>query len=295
MTLTATFPRLGTTVSRLGFGGAAMGLTNYLGDYAAGSTAARGAAVAALRSALAGGLTYFDTAPGYGNGLSESIFGEALAGETDIVVATKVPATALGEVRRSAEASLSRLKRPRLDLLQIHGTSFSAEALAQIRAPGGTIDQLVRLRDEGIVAAIGFTSEDNNRAVYDLIETGAFDTMQIAYNLLLQHPCEPTRPFGSLFEAKNRGMFVIAMRGLTSGIFQRWIRMANPADSFDYSAALIQFVLSNRLIDVALVGMRTPAEADANVAIWRDEAGRIDIDALWARYPTPTTAAGPRR
>ncbi|MBL8703176.1 MAG: aldo/keto reductase [Alphaproteobacteria bacterium] len=289
MTMTSTFPRLGTTVSRLGFGGAAIGLTNYLGDYAAGSPAARAAAVDAIRAARAGGLTYFDTAPGYGKGLSEEILGEALAGERDIIVATKVPQASLAEVRRSAEASLARLKRTRLDLLQIHGTSLTLEAMTAIRAPGGTLDQLVRLREEGLVAAIGFTSEDNNGAVYELISSGAFDTMQIAYNLLLQHPCEPTRPFGSLFEAKKRGLFTIAMRGLTSGIFQRWIRLANPADRFDYSAALIQFVLSNPLIDVALVGMRTPEEVRANLAIWGDEAGRIDIEALWSRYPTPVS------
>lgn len=287
--MTSTFPRLGTTVSRLGFGGAAIGLTNYLGDYAAGSPAARAAAVDAIRAARAGGLTYFDTAPGYGKGLSEEILGEALAGERDIIVATKVPQASLAEVRRSAEASLARLKRTRLDLLQIHGTSLTLEAMTAIRAPGGTLDQLVRLREEGLVAAIGFTSEDNNGAVYELISSGAFDTMQIAYNLLLQHPCEPTRPFGSLFEAKKRGLFTIAMRGLTSGIFQRWIRLANPADRFDYSAALIQFVLSNPLIDVALVGMRTPEEVRANLAIWGDEAGRIDIEALWSRYPTPVS------
>lgn len=289
MTLTTTFPRLGTTVSRLGFGGAAIGLTNYLGDYAAGSSAARAAALAAIRAARDGGLTYFDTAPGYGKGLSEEIFGEALADERDIIVATKVPQTLLADVRRSAEQSLVRLRRPRLDLLQIHGTSLTPEAMATIRAPGGTLDQLVRLREEGLVAAIGFTSEDNNAAVYELIATGTFDTMQIAYNLLLQHPCEPTRPFGSLFEARKRGLFTIAMRGLTSGIFQRWIRLANPEDRFDYSAALIQFVLSNRLIDVALVGMRTPEEVRANLAIWRDEPGRIDIEALWARYPAPAS------
>ena len=89
---------------------------------------------------------------------------------------------------------------------------------------------------------------------------------------------------GSLFAAKEQGMFIVAMRTITSSIFQRWIRMANPADTFDYTAALIQFVLSNRLIDVALVGMRTPADVASSIATWQDTAGRIDVDALWGRY-----------
>ena len=140
-----------------------------------------------------------------------------------------------------------------------------------------------RLWDKSLRKALA-PQEDNNSGVYDLIESGGFATMQIAYNLLLQHPYEPTRPFGSLFEAKRHGMFTIAMRATTSGIFQKWIRMVNPDDRFDYTAALIQFVLSNPLIDTVLVGMRTAAEVDANVAVWRDEASRIDVTALWTRY-----------
>ena len=281
--LTAVFPRSGRPVSRLGFGGAAIGLTNYLGPYDAASPAQREQSVRALRLAAESGVTYFDTAPGYGQGLSERIFGEALEG-LDVTVATKVPTSAAADVRRSLEESLRRLRRDRIDLLQIHGTSYPDEMLGQILAPGGMLEQLVRLREEGLVGAIGFTSEDNNPAVYALIRTGAFDVMQIAYNLILQHPYEPTRPFGSLFEAKKHGLFTVAMRTMTSGIFQRWIRLANPADTFDYAPALLQFCLSNPLLDVALVGMRTDTDVTASCATWRDTKDRIDVDALWTRY-----------
>lgn len=154
-----------------------------------------------MRQAADAGMTYFDTAPGYGAGLSEEIFGEALEGRAGVTIAS-----------------------------------------------------------------------------------GGFDTMQIAYNLLLQHPYEPTRPFGSLFAAKEKGMFTIAMRTITSRIFQRWIKRANPADTFDYTPALIQFVLSNKLIDVALVGMRSHTDVTSGMAAWRDTPSRIDIDALWGRY-----------
>ena len=288
MTIDSRFPRTGTSVSRLGFGGAAMGLTNYLGRYDA--AASRDVSLAAMRRAVERGITYFDTAPGYGKGLSEEIMGEALEGVSGIVVATKVPLASCGDVRGSLEASLRRLRRSRIDLLQIHGNSIDGEPLQQILRPGGMLEQLVRLREEGLATTIGFTSEDNNRGIYALMETGAFDTMQISYNVVLQHPYEPTRPFGSLFEAKRHGLFTISMRTFTSGIFQKWIRLANPADRFDYTPALIQFVLSNPLIDTALVGMRTPDEVDANVAVWRDEAGRIDVTDLWTRYVEDVTA-----
>ena len=148
-------------------------------------------------------ITYFDTAPGYGKGLSEEIMGEALEGVEPVIIATKVPLGAANDVRASLEASLRRLRRPKVDLLQIHGNSLTTETTRQILGRGGMLEQMVKLREEGLTSAIGFTSEDNNRGIYDLMESNGFDTMQIAYNFLLQHPCEPTRPFGSLFEARK--------------------------------------------------------------------------------------------
>jgi uncharacterized protein len=111
--------------------------------------------------------------------------------------------------------------------------------------------------------------------------------IQLCYNFAYQHPYDPNRPFGSLIEAKRRGMAIVTMRTATSGLLQRWVQMVNPANRFDYTEALIQFVLSNPLVDVALVGMRSVAEVEANVRIWRDVAHRIDLFALHARYVQP--------
>jgi aryl-alcohol dehydrogenase-like predicted oxidoreductase len=91
--------------------------------------------------------------------------------------------------------------------------------------------------------------------------------MQTCYNLVFQHTYEPTRPFGSIYEADKAGMGVVTMRSLTVSVFQRWMKAARPDDDFDYSPALLQFVLSNKLVDVALVGMRTPEEVDKNIAV----------------------------
>lgn len=283
--LTATFGPNRVPVSRLGFGGATAGLTNYIETYDPGETANRDTMLAALRHAVAQGVSYFDTAPGYGDGLAETIFGEALQG-APVFVATKVPLGAAGRVRQSLEASLRRLRRDRIDLLQLHGTSYGADEEAVVLRPGGMLEELQRLKDAGLVGMIGFTTEDNNVAVYRFIASSGFDVMQLCYNVMHQHPYDSTRPFGSLIEAKRRGMATVTMRTATSGVFQRWIQAVNPGNTFDYTAALIQFVLSNPLVDVALVGMRDVATVDANVGIWRDVAGRIDVAALQERYVT---------
>lgn len=279
------FGRTGKIVSRLGFGGAPAGLTNYLADYNPHDSAHRRGVQHALETALTLGITYFDTAPGYGNGASEQIFGEVLAhAREDIFVATKLNRD-VTDVRASVETSLHRLGRPHIDLLQIHGTSFTPQEAAAFLEPGGMVEQMEALRTEGLIRHLGFTSEDNNPPVYGLIESDRFDCMQIAYNLLHQHPYEPTRPFGSLLAAQARQMGVCTMRARTSGIFQRWVQLVNPENSFDYGQALLQFVFSNPLVHVVLVGMRTAEEVRSNVAIAQDLGGRIDIDELHRKYP----------
>lgn len=275
--------RTGLRVSRLGFGGAPAGLANYLSRYDPALEDQRRQVIAALEQAVEDGITYFDTAADYGDGASEKIFGEALEGLHDrIVLATKVSNRM--PVRASVERSLTNLRRERIDLIQIHGGSYGREQADAILAPGGMLDELLALKQEGLVRFVGFTSEDNNDALYRFIADGRFDTMQIAYNFLFQHPYDAVRPFGSLFEAEKQEMGIITMRTLTSGLLQKWVRLVNPDNEFDYAPPLLQFVLSNPLVDVALVGMRTPEEVAANVRICNDLAGRIDLDDLFARY-----------
>ncbi len=280
---TAKLGRTGLCVSRIGFGGAPAGLANYLGAYSPDQDCDRTLMLAALETAVAEGVTYFDTAADYGDGASERIFGEALAGLGDeIVVASKVSNRM--PVRASVERSLRNLRRDWLDVIQVHGTVFHEGPADRVLSEGGMLEQLIDLRDEGLVRFIGFTSEANNAAVYRFIADGRFDTMQIAYNFVNQHPYDPVRPFGSVIEADKQGMGILTMRTLTSGLLQKWVQQVNPANTFDYTPHLLQFVLSDPLVDVALVGMRTPAEVRANARICGDLSGRIDIDALHERY-----------
>lgn len=285
----STLGRTGATVSRLGFGGAVLGLKDYIYRFDPADPGDRGGLFEAIEAALSSGINLFDTAPGYGSGESERILGEALAGVTTVgehplFVSTKVKWDAAGGIRASVEQSLERLGRDRVDLVQLHGNSYSAEDTDQILGDGGAAEQLLALKEEGLTGGIGFTSEDDNDSVYRLVRSGHFDTMQLCYNFIFQHPYEPSRPFGALLEAEKHGLGILTMRAPTSGTFQRWIQMVNPANTFDYTPALIQFVLSNPLVDVALVGMRDADLVARNVAIVHDTAGRVDLDAVHERY-----------
>ncbi|TVY10956.1 aldo/keto reductase [Paenibacillus cremeus] len=280
----AEFGKTGVRVSRIGFGGAPAGLRNYLREYDPDLPENQSHIIAAIDAALEAGINYFDTAAGYGNGKSEELIGYALKGSRDSVfLASKSKICPPDDLRRSLEQSLERLQTDRLDFFQLHGTSYTDQHVQQV-LHGGVLEQLIRLKEEGLVRFIGFTSEDSNRAVYDFIQCGQFDIMQICYNVLMQHAYDPNRPFGSILEAEKAGLGIAVMRAFTSGVFQRWMAMVHPENQFDYTEALIQFVLSNPHVDVALIGMRNAEEVRKNAATCNNTSGRVDIIKMFTYY-----------
>ncbi len=286
-----TLGRTGLQISEIGFGGAPAGLPNYLGAWDPGAPAAADSVVAAIEAAVAHGINYFDTAPGYGDGASERMFGAGIRPfRQQVCLATKFFAVTADDVRRSAHESLARLGIEQIDVLQYHGTWYSQETYRQIVAPGGVLDGLQALKAEGLVRFIGFTTEGVTGATSQLIATGAFDVIQVCYNLIYQHPYDPTRKAGILYEAEAQGMGIVTMRPLTSGIFPKWLAhvfpeaVQTPAQQARLRAALLGFVLSNPLVNSALVGMRTAAEAAQNAALSEDDSLRVDLDWLHERY-----------
>lgn len=273
------------TVSRIGFGGATAGIPNYLGEFDPENQSSRNEIIAAIRYAYENGITYFDTAPGYGDGKSEEIFGKALASfhPDTCFLATKAAPCSARELRVSVENSLNRLQRDYVDLLQIHGTVYRSDQIELILQPGGMLDEMEKLRDAGVIRHLGFTGEAQNPEFYQLLHSNRFDVMQIAYNFIFQHPYDPSWQSGSLYDAEKQNMGIVAMRTMTSGIFQKWINQVNPKNQFDYSPALLHFTLSNPLVDVALVGMRTIEKVRQNIAICNDTDHRIDLDTLHNR------------
>ena len=103
---------------------------------------------------------------------------------------------------------------------------------------------------------------------------------------MFQHPYDPSRKAGIMYEAESQGMGIVVMRPLTSGTFQKWIRGIFPDVDrhVDLPKALLGYVLSNPLVDVAIVGMRSRRRVEANVAIAEDESARLDMVKLHKWY-----------
>jgi aryl-alcohol dehydrogenase-like predicted oxidoreductase len=281
---TRTLGRTGLQVSEIGFGGAPAGIADYLEPWDPAGAVETESLVSAIHRAIDLGLNYFDTAPGYGDGAGEALFGRALAGRRDrAILATKTGARDAEGIRRSVEASLRRLQTEVIDVLQFHGGWYPPEDVERILGEGLAVYQA--LRDEGKVRFLGFTAEGPSGGVSKLIATGAFDVLQVRYNLLYQHTCDHVNDAGVMREAEARGMGIVTMRTLTSGIFQRLMRQVFP-DAMapaELDRLCLRYVLSNPLVDVAIVGMRRAAEVEANAALSDDASARLDLVALHHR------------
>lgn len=279
----------GLNVSPIGFGGAVIGLQNYLSSADRDDPAVVAHAKAAIDAALSEGVTLFDTAPGYGNGRSERILGAALAGRRDtIVLATKVRVDPTGnrdEWTRSVAASLERLNTDRVDLLQLHGMSWPDE-LAEWLLSTGVPAWLDDMRRRGWCRHVGITAEASSGALERLLRSGAFEVLQISYNVLYMGACDHYRaPFGIIPLARQLGLGVLAMRTATSGILGKLMALEFAGlDPHRLTRLAIRWVLSTPEVDCALIGMADPAEVRANCALARDPASRIDIKAILDGY-----------
>ncbi|RKG68911.1 aldo/keto reductase [Corallococcus sp. CA054B] len=123
-------------LGRTGFTATAVGI----GDLA-DRTVPREELVATLARALDAGLNVIDTAPGYEDGLSEEVVGEALRGRREGVFVIDKVDELEAPVAPQVEASLRRLGLPSVDLFALHAVKSLAqwEALAR---PGGALEQL---------------------------------------------------------------------------------------------------------------------------------------------------------
>lgn len=245
-----TFGRSSVPMSLLGFGAAPIGnLYQPLSD---------AQATGAVKSALDSGIRYFDTAPHYGFGLSESRLGAALANNPvnePVIISTKVgrllvPSSSNASVRhgfadappleprfdysydgvmRSFESSLKRLRRKHIDILLAHDLgplTHGADHPARFREfMDGGYRAMNELKASGQVTAIGLGTNEW-QICEAALKHGDFDGFLLAgrYTLLEQSAWESFLPL-----CARRGASVILGGPFNSGILATGVKSADSA------------------------------------------------------------------
>ena len=288
--------RGGVEISELGLGTAPLG-----GLYTSVSECESRAVISA---ALDAGIRYFDCAPHYGKGTAERRLGVALQkiSKEKFVISTKVgrllvPGDGLADtdfadappdlvrvfdfsasgIERSLEESLTRLGLNQVEMVLIHDPDDYAD-----QAINEAMPTLIRMRDEGVIKAIGIGMNQSAMPTRFVNETDV-DFVLIAgrYTLLDQ-----SAEFDLLPAALSRGVDVIAAGVFSSGI------LANPVAGayFDYAPAskpaiahaqelkrlleelgvkleqaAIQFPMRHPAVKAVVIGCRSVAEVSKNI------------------------------
>jgi D-threo-aldose 1-dehydrogenase len=183
------FGRTGLEISELALGG---GITG--GILINANEATRWAV---LQRAVEAGINWIDTAPLYGNGLSEETIGRHIAAlSPQPFVSTKVRleredlSDIPSAIERSLEQSLKRLQLDQVALLQLHnhlGVGVGgrpAVTLQHVLGRGGVANAFDRLKEQGLVLATGITAAGDSDVCIEVIESERFDAAQIYYNAL---------------------------------------------------------------------------------------------------------------
>ena len=244
--------------------------------------------VAIAETALDMGITYFDTAPAYNNGQSESNYGQVVARRrNEIFLATKTGDRSHDGTLRSVEQSLQRLRTDRVDLIQIHGVSEN-EDLDAWDKPNGVLTALRKLRDERVTRFIGLTGHESAGRLLQAIERFDFDTLLTTLN-----PVSRRKPYRDelLPVANQKQMGVIAMKVMGGG--NGCLVSGNPVkqllqpyhDETEHqvsAVALIEYTLSLP-VSTAVIGVASVEQLKSNILVAsvstpmpQDERGRIE-------------------
>jgi aryl-alcohol dehydrogenase-like predicted oxidoreductase len=167
-----------------------------------GLAAARSERGAAVARALERGITFFDTAPTYGDGGSETLLGEVLRTDRErVALATKIGPR--DDPRASLEASLRRLQTDYVDLIQLHELGERWE---------WQLDALHRLQDVGKAHAVGLCNATHLQLARALAR-GPLATYQGPYNLFDRDVEQRVLPL-----CRDRGLRFLAYRPLAAGL-----------------------------------------------------------------------------
>jgi len=303
------FGRSGLMVTDMGFGAAPIG--NFL------KPISEDVSTAMVQHAWNSGMRYFDTAPLYGHGLSELRLGQNLRWKPrdEFVLSSKVGRLLTAAPRasinfapwvnaapftfrfdysydgamRSVEDTLQRTALERIDIAFIHDCDVFTHGAPQQeiyfrQAMEGAYKALLKMREEGVVKAIGF-GVNEWQVCHEALKQGDFDGFLLAgrYTLLEQDSLDEFLPL-----CEKRNAAIVIGGGLNSGILATG---AVPGAKYNYSpapppilekvkkieavcaehnvplpAAALQFLLAHPAIASHVPGTRTVEQMEQNIA-----------------------------
>jgi aryl-alcohol dehydrogenase-like predicted oxidoreductase len=217
---------------------------------------------ASVRLALDAGINHFDVAAGYGD--AELRLGPWMGRIRDrIFLATKTGLRERDAAWAQINRSLGRLRTDRLDLIQVHSVG-DLEELDLVTGRGGSLEAVVRARDEGLAGAIGITGHGHQAPATHLeaLRRFPFDTVLSPLNHVLTRDPAYLADYQALvaeIQAQDAGLMVIkalSRRNWPEPVEHAYTTWYEPFEDQEHITAAVAWVLSHPEV----TGLATPGD-----------------------------------
>ncbi len=213
-----------------------------------------------VEAALASGINHIETAYGYNK--SEHAYGIVLndilkVDRSSYYLMTKgSPATA-EETRSLVEQQLKALKTDYIDFYGWHGINTMEICEAACRK-NGPVEELIKMKEEGIIKHVGFSTHAPLDVIIRAIETDLFEFVNLHYYYFFQR----NKGAIDLAESKDMGVFIISPNDKGGQLFNAPVKLKNavaPSTPIQWNA---RFDLQNPAIHTLSFGLTHPSHID---------------------------------
>src|SRR3972149_1026032 len=219
-----------------------------------------------VQLALKNGINHIETAQGYKK--SEHVYGKVLNNELRINrssyhLMTKGAPKTPDDTRKLVEDQLRALQTDYLDFYGWHGIN-NWKIFKTACATNGPVEELLKMKEEGIIKHVGFSTHAPIEVIIKAIETDYFEFVNLHYYYFFQ------RNYGAiaLAESKDMGVFIISPNDKGGQLFnapQKLKDITAPATPIQWNA---HFCLANPAVHTLSFGMTHESHVEEMMGIF---------------------------
>jgi predicted aldo/keto reductase-like oxidoreductase len=221
---------------------------------------------ATVLRALSLGINHIETARGYGSSELQLGFVLPKLAREELIVQTKVsPTENASEFVKTFHTSLKRLRLDYVDLFSLHGVNNRTIMDWSLKR-GGCLEAALKLREEGLVRHVGFSTHAAPEVILQLIEEGSFEYVNLHYYFVNQR----TAPCVKAAAARDMGVFIISPNDKGGQLYApppKLVELCKPLSPMAFNDL---FCLAQPEVHTLSIGASRPSDFDAHVAALSD-------------------------
>lgn len=220
---------------------------------------------ATVLRALELGINHIETARGYGSSELQLGFVLPKLPRQELIVQTKVsPTENSDEFVRKFHTSLERLQLDYVDLFSLHGINNRTIAEWSLKK-GGCLEAALKLKEQGLVRHVGFSTHAAPEVIRQLIEQGDFEYVNIHYYYVNQR----TAACVKAASARDMGVFIISPNDKGGQLYAppaKLVELCKPLSPMIFNDL---FCLSHPEVHTLSIGASRPSDFDEHIAALR--------------------------